>query len=506
MQDQFMERPTKTQTRGMDKALSIFIIEDVPQDADAIERELRDAAISFHAKRLESRDELLRELSDRTPDIVLSDFTLPDFDAIQALRLLQQYAPEVPFILVTGTRSEEVAVECIKEGADDYILKSSLKRLPSSLINVLEKRAAKKAKVQAEAALRRSEEQFRLIAENSHDLISLVDLDWKFLYASPSFRTAMGYRPEELAGTSAMALVHREDQTALMEAWQHALAHREGRTAEVRARHRRGRWVILEAVSNWMFDETGQPQRCVIVSRDITQRKQNEAALREMPRLIRDAQEAERRRVARELHDSVNQILSSVKFRMEAVEEKLARLDEPTCHEARRAKLLLEKTIQEVRRISRNLRPSELDDLGLAPAVRSLCGEFAERTGVQMDVSFSLWPKKIGGEVELNLYRIVQEALTNIERHARARLVHIRLSRQGGRLTAWIRDNGRGFDLHAPGRAGRQNGMGLVDMKERAAFMGGSCSVCSGKSGTEIVITVPLPETTIRRSAACEKE
>jgi two-component system NarL family sensor kinase len=193
---------------------------------------------------------------------------------------------------------------------------------------------------------------------------------------------------------------------------------------------------------------------------------------------------------------------------MEAVEEKLARLDESAWKEAGRAKLLLEKTIQEVRRISRNLRPSELDDLGLAPAVRSLCGEFSERTGVATDVSFFRLPRKIAPEIELNLYRIIQEALTNIEKHAQAAHVTVRLSKQRGRLIASVRDDGRGFDPQASTRsAGQPPGMGLVDMRERAAFMGGSCSVLSNNEpGTEILIVVPLVEDHTNKPGICEKK
>jgi signal transduction histidine kinase len=162
-----------------------------------------------------------------------------------------------------------------------------------------------------------------------------------------------------------------------------------------------------------------------------------------------------------------------------------------------------------VRRISQNLRPSELDDLGLAPAVRSLCAEFSERTGVMVDVALSRLPKKILSEVELNIYRIIQEALANIERHARATEVHIRLGRQGQYLAACIRDNGRGFEPQSlrPGGA-KQPGMGLVDMRERAAFMGGSCSVhSSSKTGTQIQIMIPMPENAANKKGRfCEKK
>jgi two-component system sensor histidine kinase UhpB len=476
----------------MNEELKILIVEDVPRDAEAIEQELRNEGVPFRARRLENREEFLAALESFAPDVVLSDFTLPTFDALEALRLLRQHHRDIPFILVTGTRSEEVAVECIKEGADDYILKASLKRLPSSILSVLQKRAAQREQARAEDALRRNEEQFRLIAENSQDLISLLDHDGRFIYASRSYQTCLGYEPDTLIGTTLLAIVHPEDQETLRTMRQESLVKRAGRTVECRLRHRNGEWRLFESVGNWIFDEQGRPQRSVVVARDITVRKRAEEALRELPRVIREAQEAERRRVARELHDSVNQILAAVKFRIHAVEEKLLDRDEATWREALKAKALLEKAMQEVRRISRNLRPSELDDLGLAPAIRSLCGEFTERTRVAVDLSFARLPESFPDDLELNLYRIVQEALANIEQHSGATRVALRLTRDGPWLHVSIRDNGRGFDPQEVQRRTR-GGMGLVDMRERAVFLGGTWKLQSAPgAGTELEAQVPL--------------
>jgi two-component system sensor histidine kinase UhpB len=428
------------------------------------------------------------------PDIILSDFTLPDFTAIEALHLLRDRQLDVPFILVTGTRSEEVAVECIQEGADDYILKASLTRLPTSISSAIQKKAIEHSRARTEAALRRSEEQHRLIAENTRDLIGLVDVDGRFLYASPSHRASLGYVPEELAGTELLELVHPDDRPAVRAAWEQARQHRESRVAEVRIRHRNGAYRTFESIGNWIFDDKDQPQRAVIISRDITRRKETEETLRGLPRLIREAQESERRRVARELHDGVIQILSAVKFRLQAIEEKLAEQNPSAWRETLKTKAALEKAIQEVRRISRNLRPSELDDLGLAPAVRSLCSEFGERTGVAVDLSITRLPPVVPNDLELNLYRIIQEALGNIEKHSRATRVSLRLTREAAQLRAAIRDNGRGFDPHAPhARNAKPHGMGLVDMRERAALLGGHCQLHSRPGhGTEILVEMPL--------------
>ncbi len=478
----------------MKKELDILIIEDVSRDAELIELELGEAGLRHRSRRVVDQSGFLLALEAATPDIILSDFTLPEFDALSALQLLRKLELDVPFILVTGTRSEEVAVECIREGADDYILKASLKRLPTSIKNALDKKAMERASVEAEAALRRSEEQYRLIAQNTRDLISLVDVDGCFLYASPSHQTSLGYQPEELGGTQFIDLVHPEDQATLAGAWEQSLLHHDSRHAEIRVRHQNGKFLAFESIGSWIFDNDDEPQRAVIISRDITRRKESEDTLRRLPKLIREAQESERRRVARELHDSVIQILSSVKFRLQAIEEKLSATDEATWRDTLKAEAALEKAINEVRRISRNLRPSELDDLGLAPALRSLCSEFGERTGMAVNLSFNRVPRAIPDDIELNLYRIIQEALGNIEKHSRATEVSLRLARQASKLCAAIADNGCGFDPQAPRhRRAKPGGMGLVDMRERAALLGGQWQVRSQPgTGTEILVEMPL--------------
>jgi two-component system NarL family sensor kinase len=219
-----------------------------------------------------------------------------------------------------------------------------------------------------------------------------------------------------------------------------------------------------------------------------------EAKLRELPRLIFQAQEAERRRVARELHDSVNQLLSSVKFRIQSVEARIPKEADSALHdEVEKTRALLERAMTEVRRISRNLRPSELDDLGLAPALRSLCAEFGERSGIAVELVCPDQLEKLPAEIELNAYRIAQEALTNVEKHSGARHVTVELACDNARLHLRLHDDGGGFDLNAPPAAGKHGGMGLMDIEERVRLVGGTCAIKSATAtGTEVVVELPL--------------
>jgi diguanylate cyclase (GGDEF)-like protein/PAS domain S-box-containing protein len=171
----------------------ILILEDVVTDAELIERELSKAKIVFTSKRVDTREAFLQAIAKFQPNIVLSDYNLPQFNGLEALRLLKENENRLPFILVTGALTEEVAVECMKEGVDDYILKASLKRLPSAVLKALEKREAEKAKEKMEVALRQSEERFRLVARATNDAIWDWDIVANTVWWSEGIRTLFGY-------------------------------------------------------------------------------------------------------------------------------------------------------------------------------------------------------------------------------------------------------------------------------------------------------------------------
>lgn len=162
----------------MDKKLRILMLEDVPSDAELIERELRRAEFTFSVKRVETKEDFLKEMKDFAPDIILSDYSLPTFDGFAALALAKEFHPLIPFIIVTGSLSEETAVECIKAGAADYVIKENLVRVGPAVKGALEKKRTMEEKVRAEEALLKQTyelarsnkelEQFAYVA--SHDL------------------------------------------------------------------------------------------------------------------------------------------------------------------------------------------------------------------------------------------------------------------------------------------------------------------------------------------------
>ena len=260
----------------MNEKLKLLLLEDSESDADLMLRKLTRAGLEFDALRVESRDEFLTAVSTFSPDLILADYSLPQFTALEALRLLKEKKIDVPLILVTGSHSEEVAVECIKEGADDYILKDSLKRLPSALLSSLKKRETERRRAASETAFRRSEALYRLIAENTRDLVALLDLQFNCIYASPSHQPVLSYAPEDVLGTGRAALLDPDEEALLKKTVESALHARDSRRCEVRLRHRDGQWLSFESVINGIFDEHGNAQQVLVVSRDIGDRKRAE--------------------------------------------------------------------------------------------------------------------------------------------------------------------------------------------------------------------------------------
>ncbi|WP_261194671.1 cache domain-containing protein [Pseudoruegeria sp. SHC-113] len=224
---------------------------------------------------------------------------------------------------------------------------------------------------------------------------------------------------------------------------------------------------------------------------NIRERRLADAKLKELTQRIFDTQEEERGRVARELHDSISQILVGVRYALELARRRFATADARAPESLDKGIDHLNGAIQEVRRISRDLRPGVLDDLGLGPALQSLTEEFSKRTGIETELETVVFRNRLDQDAKIALYRIAQEALTNIERHAEADKVSIKLSGHTRGATMRIQDNGRGIP-QTRGRSQPVEGLGLRNMMERIEQLDGSLRVLSSRSGTVIEAQVPL--------------
>jgi signal transduction histidine kinase len=208
----------------------------------------------------------------------------------------------------------------------------------------------------------------------------------------------------------------------------------------------------------------------------------SERVQRDALRRVVAAQELERRRLARELHDETGQALTSILLGLKQLEgaesESVARLRE-----------LVVATLQDVRRLAVELRPTVLDDFGLVPALERLTVGFAEQTGIAVDLEAGAISERLPAEVETAIYRIVQESLTNVVKHSHAHRVSVLLTRANGRIKAVIEDDGKGFDP----QVGSNDGIGLIGMRERIELLDGTLAVESSEtSGTTVAVEVPV--------------
>jgi signal transduction histidine kinase len=213
----------------------------------------------------------------------------------------------------------------------------------------------------------------------------------------------------------------------------------------------------------------------------------SERVARDALRRVVAAQELERRRLSRELHDETGQTLTSVLLGLQTIGEEPD--SERASAEAKRLRELVTQTLHDVRRLAVELRPKALDDFGLVPALKRLGTGFSEQTGIRVEVESFLGEERLPSEIETALYRIVQESLTNVVKHAHASSVSVLVTRKNGSVIAVIEDDGRGFDAGA----GRDEGLGLVGMEERVALLNGRLQVESREgAGTTVVAEVPL--------------
>ncbi len=271
--------------------LKLLLLEDRPADAELLLFELQDAGYEADWTRVDSETDYLAALENK-PEVILADFSLPQFTALRALILLKERQLDIPFIVVTGTISEEVAVDCMKQGATDYLLKDRLSRLGQAIDRALEQKRLRDEKKQSQDALRTSEVRFRSLVQNLSDIITVHTGMGIVTYESPSASRILGYTPGYLIGKDPLSLTHPDDRDHVRKFIQSLI---DGEIAdpavEYRFRHAGGHWIYLEfAVTNLLG--THEVDGIVMTSRDVTERKRAEEQLHEAHLELADAYDA----------------------------------------------------------------------------------------------------------------------------------------------------------------------------------------------------------------------
>jgi PAS domain S-box-containing protein len=281
--------------------LRILILEDSLTDTELMLNELRSSGLKLEWQRVETEPDYLTQL-DRGWDVILADYSMPQFSAMRALRLLQQHGLDIPFIVVTGSISEEVAVETMKQGAADYLLKDRLTRLGQAVTHAVQDKKLRDEKQQAKAALQASEKRFQRLADNAQDIIYRYHFTPTrgFEYISPAVTAITGYTPEEYYADPDLIfkIIVHEDNLRLLQQW--VTGKKLAQSAVLCWARKDGMVVWTEHSNVPIYDETGNLIAVEGIARDVTNRKQVEEAQR---------QQAERERLVAEIAQRIRQSL-----------------------------------------------------------------------------------------------------------------------------------------------------------------------------------------------------
>jgi two-component system cell cycle sensor histidine kinase/response regulator CckA len=271
----------------MDSPLRILHLEDEPDYSDLVRASLERDGLAVDLVLARNREQFEQALAHQEFDVILADYLLPDCNGLEALGSARQKCPQTPFLLLSGTIGEQAAIEGLKAGATDYILKAQPERLGPAVNRAVQQARERAQLRRMETELIRREKYFRSLTENALDILTILNRDGVYLYNSPSLKPVLGYEPIELAGHNAFGLLHPDDLPAAQRALQEAVEHPE-RTVrlEFRFRHQDGTWRYLEAVGQSYLAEP-EIGGVVINSRDVTDRKEAEDSLRESEKQYR---------------------------------------------------------------------------------------------------------------------------------------------------------------------------------------------------------------------------
>jgi PAS domain S-box-containing protein len=337
-----------------------------------------------------------------------------------------------------------------------------------------------------------AEHAYRVLIESMNEGALTLTVDKTILYANQSFASMVKSPLEQVIGGSFRRYLSAADRAMLRPLLKRSA--KSGSKIQVMLQAT-DRSQVPAQISLRPMTKNGFSQKTIgMVVTDLTETRRNEEMLRALSQRLVRSQEAERGRVALELHDNITQLLCAIVVRSQALADRISTSDGPSKRDATNLREMLGKATEEVERISRDLRPSVLDQLGLVAALRETTTAFANRTGVSLELALVRLTSRLSPDTELTLYRILQEALRNVEAHSRARHVTVRLTRELGFIQLTVHDDGIGFKTaQRPALRPRNDRLGLLSMRERAAYVGGTVQIKSvRRAGTEVEVRIPV--------------
>jgi two-component system sensor histidine kinase UhpB len=428
-------------------------------------------------------------------DVVLLDLGLPDAQGLDTVKTFIRQSPDVPVLVLTGLDDASVGLLAIQEGAQDYLLKRDIhaSELSRAIRYAIERH-------RIATALRASEERFQLAVDGATSGLWDWNLQTGAMYLSSCFKEIMGYDDNEMPNEAHVLrdAIHPDDADRVFASLKAHLEHKGAYDVEYRVRTRSPEFRWVQSRGQAMWDDSDRPYRMVGWIMDISARKRADDALREsreeLRRLsanIQNVREEEKNRIARELHDDLGQQLATLKVEAAKIEDHLMAAEAPgPVANLRKVYSLIDQIIGSVRRIAAGLRPTMLDDLGLTPAVEWLIDEFSASHDVQVVRRIDVDNIDFNHEAGTAVFRIVQEALTNVARHSGATSVALEIVREETNCIVRVVDNGSGCPGDARPNA---NAFGLLGMRERAARLGGAIQIQTAPNqGFALTVALPL--------------
>ena len=491
--------------RAVDRGpFHILLVEANARAGDAFRKAVGDAAVDCEVTVCSRGEDALELLGDPgiSFGLLVTGQRLPGITGLELCREARRKASSCGLVLLVDGGNEELAVKALRAEVDDYVVRDAagehLRQLPDVVTRVAGRYWDRRDRIRSEALLRESERRYREMYDTASEMYFTIARDGTVLAANYYAASALGYERSELVGGSVWRVVHPNDRARVQREIEEvfATANDQNHLDFRKVRKDGSVMVVREHVRLLGGSDVGFPE-LHIICRDRTEHPPEDMVLASRERLrnlaarLHAVREEERTMIAREIHDELGQAMTGVKMDLSWIVDRLPPDSSTELTERAQATLeLLDDTMNSIRQISTRLRPAMLDDLGLSAAIEWQTQEFARRTGVECTLNLAVTRDQIDRDRATAVFRIFQEALTNVARHAEAEHVDIALRLEGSQLLLDVRDDGKGV---AQEQLSSPHSLGVVGMRERAGALGGRVTVKPGEpKGTCVSLRMPL--------------